>query len=361
MDARRRVRRHLQAQIKALVDELGPHQFQDLRGHVPRLQPAQVEIELAGLDAREVEDVVDQGAQVAARGMDDPRLALLMGGEGGLVLGQHLRQQQDGVQRGAQFVADVGQELGLVAIGTFQFLGMGAGAAQVLGVIVGQGGEFGAEGPHLQGALPTEADLLAGAHHPVHARRQFPAHPFQPAGEPAGGDHHRQDQHQDDAGDAQDQGVAKAVQRRGVHRPPHPEGAAVLGDEHGHPEDLGTPLATPEPGHLLGEELLQPGKVGEGQGLVPPGLTGAEVASPVGDPEGVAVELGHATDVDIHHHQPVGRRLGGPGDGAHQAEAHELARVPVAGIGVDADAADQDLTGGQAQTGAEQFLGGAVR
>ena len=85
---------------------------------VERLQE---EVHLAGLDLRQVEDVVDERQQVLARGVD----LLEVGGEVllaqvfGLFL-QHLAVADDGVQRRAQLVAHVGQELALGAVGGFR-------------------------------------------------------------------------------------------------------------------------------------------------------------------------------------------------------------------------------------------------
>ncbi|CAB3713649.1 hypothetical protein LMG26845_05917 [Achromobacter insuavis] len=76
---------------------------------------------LAGLDLGQVEDVVDQRQQVAARFVDGLRvLDLVRAQVARLVLGQQLGQDQRRIQRGAQLVAHVGQELALVLAGLRQ-------------------------------------------------------------------------------------------------------------------------------------------------------------------------------------------------------------------------------------------------
>ena len=73
----------------------------------------QIELHPPGLDLGEVEDVVDQREQVAA-GAEHAveRLEVLLERLG--VLPQHLGDADDGVERRAQLVAHVGQELRLV-------------------------------------------------------------------------------------------------------------------------------------------------------------------------------------------------------------------------------------------------------
>ena len=76
---------------------------------------------LARLDLGQVENVVDQRQQIAARRVDGLRvLDLLRAQVAGLVVRQQLGQDQRGVERRAQFVAHVGQELALVLAGLRQ-------------------------------------------------------------------------------------------------------------------------------------------------------------------------------------------------------------------------------------------------
>ena len=70
-----------------------------------------VELELAGLDLGEVEQVVDDGQQGVGRGLDNLEVLPLLGVEV-RVQGQ-LRHAEDRVHGGADLVADVGQELAL--------------------------------------------------------------------------------------------------------------------------------------------------------------------------------------------------------------------------------------------------------
>ena len=95
---------------------------------------------LAGLDLGQVEDVVDQGQQVVARCVDGLRVLHLVGAQvARLVVCQQLGQDQGGVERRAQLVAHVGQELALVLAGQLQFAGLvrhGAlGAQQLLALV----------------------------------------------------------------------------------------------------------------------------------------------------------------------------------------------------------------------------------
>ena len=67
------------------------------------------------LDLRKVEDVVDQTQQVGARRANDRRVLGLLRKQVSLgVVGQLLRQDQQAVERGAELVRHVGEELGLV-------------------------------------------------------------------------------------------------------------------------------------------------------------------------------------------------------------------------------------------------------
>ena len=73
----------------------------------------QVQLHSSGLDLGEVENVVDQGEQVAARAEHAiERFEVLLRRLG--ILAQHLGDADDGVERRAQLVAHVGEELRLV-------------------------------------------------------------------------------------------------------------------------------------------------------------------------------------------------------------------------------------------------------
>ena len=79
----------------------------------------------AGFDLRQVEDVVDEVEQVGSGAVDGAReLGLLVVEVALLVVGQQLRQDQQRVERRAQLVAHIGQELGLVLRGQRELLGL---------------------------------------------------------------------------------------------------------------------------------------------------------------------------------------------------------------------------------------------
>ncbi|CAM5596205.1 hypothetical protein KAURM247S_05187 [Kitasatospora aureofaciens] len=111
-----------------------------------------VQVHLAGLDLGQVEDVVDELEQVGAGGVDDAGVLDLLGGQvPGGVLGEQLGQDEQAVERRAQLVAHVGQELRLVLRGQRQLVGAllqflaGLLDLQVLGldVAVLRGEQFG--------------------------------------------------------------------------------------------------------------------------------------------------------------------------------------------------------------------------
>ena len=79
----------------------------------------------ARLDLREIEDVRDQVEEVGAGAVDGARELDLLAGEVPLgVVGELLAEDQDAVQRRAQLVRHVGEELGLVLRGQRQLLGL---------------------------------------------------------------------------------------------------------------------------------------------------------------------------------------------------------------------------------------------
>ena len=96
------------------------HQLQCVLGDVAQILFAFFQFPAAGLDLGQVENVVDQRQQVPARGIDQLGIfdiALCVGSEH--ARGDHFRKAQDGVQRRAQFVAHVCQELRLGQAGGF--------------------------------------------------------------------------------------------------------------------------------------------------------------------------------------------------------------------------------------------------
>ncbi len=87
----------------------------------------------AGFDARHVEDIVDDAEEVGAALVD---VLAVLDVFRRTERAEHprfhdLREANDGVQRRAQLVGDVGQELGLGAVG-------GLGAVLFLGVLLGE-------------------------------------------------------------------------------------------------------------------------------------------------------------------------------------------------------------------------------
>ncbi len=98
----------------------------DVVEQVTQLERLGGDVHLAGLDLRQVQDVVDQLQQVGAGRVDDGRVLDLLGGQVPVrVLRQQLREDQQRVQRRTQFVAHVGQELRLVLRGERELLGAG--------------------------------------------------------------------------------------------------------------------------------------------------------------------------------------------------------------------------------------------
>ena len=97
----------------------------------------EIEPDAAGLDLRHVEDVVDDVEQVLAAFADVAAIfAYLSGAERAEHAGFHdLGEADDGVERRAQLVAHIGQELRFGLVRLF-------GARLLLGVFLGEVGEF---------------------------------------------------------------------------------------------------------------------------------------------------------------------------------------------------------------------------
>ena len=115
VDRRRKIGVHIDAEIEALLVrdcvEVVLDEILDLR----QANVSGIDVHLAGLDLRQVEHVVDEIEQVAARRENRLReLDLLRTEIAFLVLGQQPRENQQTVQRGPQLVRHVGEELRLV-------------------------------------------------------------------------------------------------------------------------------------------------------------------------------------------------------------------------------------------------------
>ena len=76
-----------------------------------QVQGLDLDGQFAGLDARQVQNVVDDPQQALPGHLDAVEHLALVGAEG--LAADHLRQAQDGVERGADLVAHVGQERAL--------------------------------------------------------------------------------------------------------------------------------------------------------------------------------------------------------------------------------------------------------
>ena len=89
------------------------HQVGETLEQVAEFEGGLLHLQLVGLDLGEVQDVVDQAQQVLARALDLFEVIALAGFGG--VFERQVRQTDDRVQRRADFVAHVGQEVGLEA------------------------------------------------------------------------------------------------------------------------------------------------------------------------------------------------------------------------------------------------------
>ncbi len=111
---------HFVNQLK--VPLVGPDRqgLQGVSNRVPQSEFVGIEFQLACLDLREIEDVIDDGEQRFGRVIDEidvfPLLPLQVGGE------QQFRHSHDAVHGRADLVTHVCQELALGAVGLFRCL-----------------------------------------------------------------------------------------------------------------------------------------------------------------------------------------------------------------------------------------------
>ena len=84
--------------------------------HLAEIDRGEIEFELAGLDLREIEEIVDQREQMRAAGVDviDIAAVLVVADLAEALQPHHFREAEDGVERRAQFMADLGEEFRLL-------------------------------------------------------------------------------------------------------------------------------------------------------------------------------------------------------------------------------------------------------
>ncbi len=109
----------------------------DLVDELVEVDVLEVQLHLAGLDLGDVEDVVDHRQQMLAGGADLLQVGDLLAAALKLgILEQDLAVAEHRVERGAQLVAHLGQEVGLGAVGALGFV---LGDGQLLHVSAGGG------------------------------------------------------------------------------------------------------------------------------------------------------------------------------------------------------------------------------
>ncbi len=116
----------LRREIEALAIRPVREQPQDAFDRLADVEIERFDLQLAGLDLGQVEDVVDDGEQAFAGPCDHLRLAARVARQ--VSLRQEFRHDQDAVHRRADFVAHGRQEVGLGAV-------RGGGFGSCLGVI----------------------------------------------------------------------------------------------------------------------------------------------------------------------------------------------------------------------------------
>ena len=107
------------------------HAFLQQLGHLHRLER---DLQLAGLDQRQIEHLVDQAQQVACAAQDLADMFALLLGERVLRVGdQQLPETEDRVHRRAQLVRHAREELRLRPVGTLGLV-LGVGQRQLGGL-----------------------------------------------------------------------------------------------------------------------------------------------------------------------------------------------------------------------------------
>ena len=168
-DDDRYARIHKYRQVQPLADRAFHEQAGDVLGDLGQVNRDGLHLELARLDLREIENVIDDAEQRLARFGDDVGIAFLASREIGSR--QHLAEGEDAVHRRADLVAHHRQKVGL-------------GGVCALGGLLGD-----SEFRRPRGDLPLQSGHLGGdfliAHpnaveHVIEAADQVPQLPFGP-------------------------------------------------------------------------------------------------------------------------------------------------------------------------------------
>src|SRR6185369_1853190 len=107
-------------QIKILLGGLGPEELHRLLDALPEIEWARLELDLARLDLRKVEDVVDDREQALPGTANDLRTVELLARERRVE--QERGHADHAVHGRADLMAHIGQELGLRARGLLELL-----------------------------------------------------------------------------------------------------------------------------------------------------------------------------------------------------------------------------------------------
>ncbi len=122
--------RHRYAEIEPLAFGVRAHRVDDVADDALAHHRFEMRFDLAGLDLRDIQQVVDEREQVSRARLDRGELFFLVSIERtGQLEHQRAGESDDGIERCAQFVRHVGQELALHAVGG---LGTVLGVAQFL-------------------------------------------------------------------------------------------------------------------------------------------------------------------------------------------------------------------------------------
>ena len=110
-DPLRHRRRHVIDELEPLLMGAQRHRLDRIPEHLADLDRDRIDLQHAGLDLGEVEDVFDHAQQRVGAHLDQVEILALLGLERGVA--QQLRHADDPVHRRADLVAHVGEELAL--------------------------------------------------------------------------------------------------------------------------------------------------------------------------------------------------------------------------------------------------------